>query len=148
MAELGADPSIAQLVDALNQAAAAFEKTVSSENLQQSLSALGDAIASLGSQTESAKLMALDVDAKLSELESKKQDAGDFLTQKQLEKRFLDKAAGGKVAGNVAFSGKTSASELDVDELRVDFAKFFNASPKKKLSDYILHLQGATLPEL
>lgn len=53
-----------------------------SENLQQSLSALGDAVASIGKKTDGARLLALDVDAKLTQLGSRKQDAGDYLTQK------------------------------------------------------------------
>lgn len=121
---------------------------VNSESLQQSLSALGDAIGSFRSDVENANLLALDIDAKLDVLQKTKQDRGEYLSEKQLAKRFLDREAGGTVSGDVVLAGRSAAAELSAARLDVDFSKLINSTERRELSRYVLHLQGETLTEL
>lgn len=116
--------------------------------MQQALAALGEAISGFNEKVSDAQLLALDVDAKLDKLDASKQPAGDYLTAKQIEKRFLDASSGGKIDGDVSFSGSASFAGIAASGLSVDFVKLVNASPERDLSKYVTHLQGSTLAGL
>lgn len=81
-AAIGDSSAVVELAEALNSAIYVLEKKIKSNNLQQALRELGEAIASFSEKTSDAQLLALDVDAKLDKLGAEKQPAGDYLTER------------------------------------------------------------------